>query len=243
MSWSRSSEDVWKISTRYLNDVLMFPGIKPFFSSLDIAPTQRWAKNCWAHRSCNYNLQQRKLKTNRITFFFCEKKKKFTRTAKPNNDRKIRAKLSLHCTKYMRIEIFTRPYSAKTNFTAYFMQCWDEQATLFKNYQRTYYQFFTFLYHINSSMQKFSFCLFSTWSDTWKSFFFFKTSFLLWFFLLVKYVVQTGETWKTWENNIRLFEIHFFIYKQLGPYPSPQSYLYFQDFQGSKLFNSCLVLS
>ena len=35
--------------------------------------------------------------------------------------------------------------------------------------------------------------------------------------------------------------LHFF-YEYLGSGPSPQSCLYFQDFQGSKLLNGCLVV-
>ena len=33
-----------------------------------------------------------------------------------------------------------------------------------------------------------------------------------------------------------------YLYKQLGSGPCPQSSLYFQDFQGSKLLNGCIVV-
>ena len=36
--------------------------------------------------------------------------------------------------------------------------------------------------------------------------------------------------------------LHFCFYKHLGLGPSPESCLYFQDFQGSKLLSSCLVV-
>ena len=36
--------------------------------------------------------------------------------------------------------------------------------------------------------------------------------------------------------------MHFFIHKQQESGPSPESYLYFQDFQGSKLLNGFLVV-
>ena len=38
-------------------------------------------------------------------------------------------------------------------------------------------------------------------------------------------------------NDTVILDITLFFYKQLGLGPSPQSCLYFQDFQGSKLFS------
>ena len=44
-------------------------------------------------------------------------------------------------------------------------------------------------------------------------------------------------------SAMEFFEkIHSFFYKQLGSGLSPESYLYFQSFWGSKLLNSCLVV-
>ena len=40
----------------------------------------------------------------------------------------------------------------------------------------------------------------------------------------------------------KTFDIHFFLYKQLHWGPSPQNYLYFQNFHGSGLLKGCLVL-
>ena len=43
-------------------------------------------------------------------------------------------------------------------------------------------------------------------------------------------------------KNFVLVQLHFLFYKQLGSGLMPQSCLYFQGFQGSKLLSSCLVV-
>ena len=45
----------------------------------------------------------------------------------------------------------------------------------------------------------------------------------------------------TYLERIIRFDLHLF-YKQLRSGPSPQSCLFFQDFQGSKLLKDCLVV-
>ena len=69
-----------------------------------------------------------------------------------------------------------------------------------------------------------------------------------------KYSYKQGITWKKNmkkkekknKNKPQLIIItavnYTFFYKQLGSGRSPQSCLYFQDFQGSKLLNSCLAI-
>ena len=63
----------------------------------------------------------------------------------------------------------------------------------------------------------------------------------------------TQNIWKfMWSNKNKNVSILYkssyksqytFFHKQLGSGPSPQSYLYFQDFQGWRLLNGCLVVS
>ena len=53
---------------------------------------------------------------------------------------------------------------------------------------------------------------------------------------LASFVTNQSQLKKPWDRSL-----HFF-YKQLGSGTSPQSCLYFQDFQGPKLLGGCLVV-
>ena len=91
-----------------------------------------------------------------------------------------------------------------------------------RNFTSNYFIFLKILLQFKNLLQK-------SWFDI-------PTTQMLIFVLSVSAGVLFDGAFSLW---VSLKVVHFVFYKQLGLGPSPQSCLYFQDFQGSKLLSSC----